>query len=122
MRGKDEIIRTGLLKSELEEIAAGGPLEVRCPAIVPLVKLGKTARCLEIFEVSVNVDLGVYQGSCPLHGLHSFCITIQGAAGVAAFVASDDDRKALAESKKPAESAGEPAPGPALEDAGESAP
>ena len=102
MRGKDEIIRTGLLREELEEIKAGGPLTVRCAA----VESGK--RCLEIFDVTLDVELVVYSGSCPKHGPENFCITIQGTAGVAAFLATDLDRKALEASKASPPPAEEP--------------
>lgn len=96
MRALKEILRTGLLPSEVQEIADGGPLQVRCASV------DKGKRCLEIFDAAVDVDLAVYSGACPKHGRQNFCITIQGQAGVAAFVATDQDFKDLEESRKPA--------------------
>jgi hypothetical protein len=111
MRSHIEILKTGLLRSEIEEIADGGPLQVRCAAHVKKVS-GELVRCPEIFDVNVNVELGVYQGSCPKHGSQNFCITIMGSAGVANFVATEQDFKDFEASKAIAPPEPPPAPGP----------
>lgn len=114
MRAHTEILRTGLLHSELEEIRDGGPLQVRCSVVARRVD-GSLVRCPEIFDVTVDLNLAVYTGSCPKHGGQNFCITIMGSAGVANFVATEQDFKDFEASKQPAPPEPQPAPEPGPE-------